>query len=119
MENRNTFRTLKTREQFNYVIKKGRRFKPNDWLSLQFVENQLTTNEFGWTIPTYVGSAVIRNKFKRWLRSLLRKSEMKGLTVHFYFLKKNKDFYKELSRAHFDKALNDGLLKAISRMEKK
>lgn len=39
---------------------------------INYIENKEQNHRFGWTIPVKVGSAVIRNKLKRWCREFCR-----------------------------------------------
>jgi ribonuclease P protein component len=62
----------------------------------------------GWTIPRQVGSAVIRNRFKRWGREYLRdwsKRNQLSLDLNVIFKRCDKEFYKALRHGEFDEAL--------------
>ena len=64
---------------------------------------------FGWTLPKFVGTAVTRNRLKRWCREYLRKKALKdekSLDINFVFKRTNKDFYKNLNYEELDKTFN-------------
>lgn len=70
----------------------------------------------GWTIPAYVGGAVIRNRLKRWIREYLRtldhgKENQKniiGIDVNFIFKKKSSEFFRKLERQDLYEVLDLG-----------
>ncbi len=70
----------------------------------------------GWTIPKFVGNAVVRNKMRRWCREIFRNSLAKlihlRLDTNIVFRRQNKDFYKTLQYAEFETQLQ----KAFSRL---
>jgi len=62
----------------------------------------------GWTIPRQVGSAVVRNRFKRWLRNFFRSKlksieEPMNLDMNIVFLRAGTEFYQKLKYAEFTK----------------
>lgn len=72
----------------------------------------------GWTIPRQVGTAVTRNRFKRWGREYLRawaKQNHLSLDLNLIFKRRDKEFYKALSRGEFDEAL-DKMVAKLSRL---
>ena len=80
------------------------------WLYANYLVSSKRSNlRIGWTVPTYVGTAVIRNKFKRWIREYLRANFTKNsdirCDVNFVFKKKSPDFYKQLSHKEFNETL--------------
>jgi ribonuclease P protein component len=66
----------------------------------------------GWTLPRQVGSAVIRNRLKRWSRVYLRHLLAEGLAlpvdVNLVFRKAEPDFYKKLNYEQFSRILDKG-----------
>ncbi len=62
--------TLKRRSEFLRTLRRGFRVPATEWLVLHVAP----ASEFrcGWTLPRAVGSAVVRNRLKRWLREWLR-----------------------------------------------
>lgn len=65
----------------------------------------------GWTVPGHIGSAVIRNRFKRWGREFFRRwsserGQTKGIEINLIFKRKPADFYRKLSHKEFDEALS-------------
>ncbi len=108
MANNKPITTLKSRAEFQNVFKNGKRIYPSSWLVVNVCPNKLDAQRFGWTLPRYVGSAVTRNKFKRWCREFLRTKlsevDVSGFDINFVFKRNQKEFYKSLSHEEFDKA---------------
>lgn len=71
--------------------------------------NESGTTRVGWTIPKFVGGAVVRNRLKRWCREYLRNSsdirKLKGVDINIVFRKMERDFYRSLRYSDFKKAL--------------
>jgi len=90
---------LKKRQDFLQTYKLGRKLHPCSWLTVNFKETQLGELRVGWTVPRFVGNAVVRNRLKRWCREFLR-SEMAGVELSFdsniVFRRRTSDFYKQL-----------------------
>lgn len=66
----------------------------------------------GWTTPKNVGSAVIRNRLKRWCRVYFRSLTGSGrelpVDVNVVFRPMKDDFYRKLSYEAFAKILDKG-----------
>lgn len=97
--------TLKKSSDFLYLSKQGNKLKLATWLTLQYTEGEPDKLFVGVTASGKVGSAVIRNKLKRWVklsvRSVLFKEEFYGKKVVFVFRPKDKEFYKKLKYQDF------------------
>jgi ribonuclease P protein component len=113
---------LKNRKDFEYLSSSGRTVFGSHWIILKYKKNNQDFNLTGWTIPKYVGKAVLRNKFKRWLRELLE--QKRGLdnrlikdtyNLNFIFRKKNQEFYSNLGFEEFNKII----LEVVGKIEKK
>jgi ribonuclease P protein component len=75
-------------------------------VNVQRTENSVL--RCGWTLPRQIGTAVVRNRFRRWGREYLRKWSKplnKGLDLNLVFKRKDKEFYKNLDHKEFDEAL--------------
>ncbi|NJM09630.1 MAG: ribonuclease P protein component [Bdellovibrionaceae bacterium] len=86
----------------------GQSFHVNSWLLVNAQRTELSVLRCGWTIPKQIGTAVVRNRFRRWGREYLRKwSGMTkiGLDLNLVFKRKDKAFYKTLDHKDFDEAL--------------
>ena len=94
-------------------MKAGKRLRFRNWLVINLLRNQNDYISVGWTVPSHVGPAVTRNRVKRWLREHVDKKwkpeNRQGLVVHFFFQKKDKDIYKEMSHSDFDEVIEIGL----------
>jgi len=70
--------------------------------------NDSETCRVGWTLPKFVGPAVVRNRLRRWGRERVRVWDFdqwsESLDFNFVFKKKAADFYKNLSREDFGTA---------------
>lgn len=69
----------------------------------------------GWTIPGHVGSAVVRNRLRRWGREFVRQwAAQTALCVdmNLVFKRKQDGFYRELKHREFDEAL----VKAVAKL---
>jgi ribonuclease P protein component len=92
-------------------MKEGKRLFVTDWLALNWMAGVEET-KVGWTIPGYVGTAVTRNRLKRWLKEYLEKKwqpEAQNLQLHFLFKRKPAAFYKGLGHELFDSVVSSGL----------
>lgn len=66
---------LKKDKQFSYVYKKGKKFH-TEHLTLFSVESKFRNYLIGYAISKKVGKANKRNKLKRRLKEIIRKSEL-------------------------------------------
>lgn len=73
------------------------------------LNNKLNVIRVGWTIPSYVGTAVMRNKFKRWMREYLKglPTEFRAISldINVVMRKESGQFYKQLEHRDFNEAL--------------
>ena len=116
MENKKQFPTiLKKRSDFLTIYKLGRREYPNNWLILNYKKNSFSFARYGWTVPKFVGNAVLRNRFKRWCREIVRKNHQKndqvGLDINIVFKRTKKEFYKNLTYDELEKQINKATFK--------
>ena len=102
---------LKRHSDFLRIKDEGSRFSPCSWFFVGFLKNEKSTGRFGWTISRKVGSAVVRNKLKRWCRTIVReyKGVNKSFDINIVFRAKNEEFYKKVSFNEFKQALSRGL----------
>ena len=111
MANKQTLTTLKSRSDFQNVFNNGQRIYPSSWMVANVCSNSCEEPRFGWTLPRYVGSAVTRNRLKRWCREFLRCSISdnftKNIDVNFVFKRRDKEFYKRLSHEEFNKTIKN------------
>ena len=96
---------------------------PTKWLLLNYRKNDLQQLRFGVTVSRKVGSAVVRNKIKRWCREYFRDFLKSGnsLEIDINIICKPIDhgFYKGLTHAEFVKALDYGLGKLSESLREK
>ena len=115
--NKNRVATLKSRADFSRIKSKGRTVSSNPWLLANYSKNEDLGLRVGWTIPGYVGSSVVRNRLKRWIRQYLQSISGEILNhqydINLVFRKRSSNFYSELEHGELDVALN-GIFKKIS-----
>ena len=80
---------------------------------MAYKPNQLGILRYGFTISRKVGSAVIRNRLKRWGRIEFKKlgsahTELE-VDINVIFRPMESNFYKELEQTDFQKALGRGI----------
>ncbi len=78
------------------------------WLMVVYQSNEDGISRVGWTLPRYVGTAVVRNRMRRWGRERVKVWDFdqwsESFDLNFVFKKKAAGFYKELSREDFGSA---------------
>ena len=102
MEKNKALFTLSQKKDFDSFKQQAQVFS-HQWLKVFFLyEKRKTGISLNWSLPkAYITQAVLRNRFKRWGREALGKSEFKGF-IFVLFLRRNKDFYKKMKRKDFD-----------------
>lgn len=102
--------TLKRSSEFAEIAKKGRRIKVSSWLTLQVLPSLSEDSYYGTTVSRKVGSAVVRNKLKRWVRNFAIKNwpkEFKSKRIVFVFRPQSEEtFFKSLRYKDFLFVLN-------------
>ncbi len=63
--------TIKDKKEFNNIIRKGKYIKNDYFVLYSIVNNDNLINKYGIAISNKVGKAVIRNKLKRQIRSII------------------------------------------------
>ncbi len=103
------------RQDFQRIQRVGRSFKISDWLILAFVKKSAGQIRVGWTVPRYVGNAVMRNRLKRWIRESLRSALPQHqnicVDVNFIFLNRGPLFYKGLNYEGFNASIRNAINK--------
>lgn len=103
---------LSRRSDFLFLLKNGHRVRPSDWLVMNYASNADGRMRCGWTLPRHVGSAVIRNRLKRWsrvyFRDLLKAERSQPVDVNLVFRRTEDDFYKKLDYEKFAQVLDRG-----------
>jgi ribonuclease P protein component len=108
--------SLKKRSDFLNLIKSGKKIFPCKWLFISYVPNNLGLLRFGWTVSRQIGSAVVRNKLKRWCRDFFTskdKTEISGFDINVIFRPCDKDFYKNVSHVEVSVQLQKAWKKII------
>jgi ribonuclease P protein component len=106
--NKSSISILKKRSEFESLRVKGRTLATTNWMVAKILPNRDFQVRVGITLPTYVGTAVMRNKFRRWIKEFIRKknaSQISGVDINFIFKKQDKIFYEKLTHKELDHAL--------------
>ena len=100
---------LNRRNDFLRLKVKGRRVRV-DFLLFNYLGSE--SPKIGWTLKKKVGSAVVRNKLKRWCRHSVRQQAVDERTpqadINIIFRNEDKDFYKRLPYSEFDRCFRKG-----------
>lgn len=116
---------LKLSSDFSILLKSGRRKILSPWLMISYKVNECEALRFGCTISKKVGSAVIRNKLKRWTREYFlelykepslqpaqnnraaKKNEnIPKIDINLVFRPRSDEFYKALTFSEFRRTLD-------------
>lgn len=96
--------------EFQNLSKNGSRVYGGSNIIANFLENDFGHLRCGWTIPKYVGNAVVRNRIRRWCREFFRSNLNSGwnppIDMNVIIRKREKDFYKSLEFSEFEKSLS-------------
>ena len=114
MENKGRLRSLSRRADFLQLKAHGFSFHVNSWLLVNLQKTSLNQIRCGWTIPRQIGSAVVRNRLRRWGREYLRKwctDKNESLDLNLIFKRKDKGFYKSVVHKEFDEAMDKLVVK--------
>jgi len=110
VENKVRTRQLKKNSDFLELRRKGQKVRPSEWLQIHFLTSKQETLQVGITASRKVGTAVIRNKLKRWSREFFRKKvrAFPLLTgkLNVIFRAQAGEFYKELKHEELDAVLD-------------
>ena len=113
MASRLQVQTLHRSQDFLRLKEKGKRIHVSQWMLLSFSMDSSTGPYFGWTIPRFVGHAVVRNKLRRWLREFFRQqlssdSCPRELELNVVIKRYDKEFFERLSYGEFVQVLDEG-----------
>lgn len=115
MENKGNPKPLKRSSDFILINQKGKRYIGDRWLQLVVNKSEDGGSYFGMTISKKIGKAVIRNKFKRWIRNCVRSNKwptkFSDKCVVFVFKPQAGDFYKTISHKDFVETFNSIVLR--------
>jgi ribonuclease P protein component len=103
------FKSLSRRADFLNLKATGRSFHVNAWLLVNLQATERGEIRCGWTLPRQTGTAVVRNRLKRWGREYLRKwarESKKSLDINLIFKRRDKGFYASVSHEEFDGAMD-------------
>jgi ribonuclease P protein component len=115
-ENKSTLKRLKKNSEFLELRRKGIKLRVNDWLQIHYQKSQDEALYVGVTTGRKVGSAVIRNRLKRWCLEFFKGHQQTELIVgrvNILFRPQPAGFYKDLSHEELDRFLQ----KAVSKLK--
>jgi ribonuclease P protein component len=108
---KNRLGRLVRKSDFERLKKYGIKAQNNPWLILKALPSRDGHSKFGWTIPAQAGSAVTRNKIKRWCRDYFRSRNLSEMTtvldinVIVLGLRKDPGFLKQMGHDEFKENL--------------
>lgn len=104
---------LRKRSEYLHIKSVGKKFRPVNWLLLNYIKANKEGLIFGVTVSTKVGTAVIRNKLKRWCREYFRSQIVQNqntkVVVNVVFIPMPGEFYKRLQFSEFKIAMDLGI----------
>ena len=119
MESSPKLGALRRRSEFLHLAKSGKRVSCENWLVINFLPSLSFGVRVGWTVPKQVGTAVIRNRLRRWSRDTLgrkvRRGEIAALDLNIFVRPVHVDFFKKLRRSDFDVVFEKGLERVCQR----
>ena len=82
-------------------------------MCLNFLKNNQTKVRLGWTVSKHIGSAIVRNKLKRWFREYFREKLQKYnhlcMDINIILRPCDKSFYKKIKYNEVIEPLEKGL----------
>ncbi|RAO99071.1 ribonuclease P [Petrotoga sp. 9PW.55.5.1] len=93
---------LRLKGNFSNVFEKGGRLL-NNYLVIIYFQNGLQYNRIGIIVPKKFGNAVVRNKFKRYMREIYRKNKESFQNGFDYIFIPRKFLSKEFKRISYRK----------------
>lgn len=99
---------LRRTSEFDRIRESGKAHCPTKWLLVAFRKNGLDDCRYGWTVSRRVGTAVTRNRLKRWCREFFRARDgslAAALDINVIFKAKDIQFYRELKFSDFEKSM--------------
>ena len=114
---------LTRRSDFLLLMKSGYRVRPCGWLLVNYAVSEKGQMRCGWTLPRQVGSAVIRNRLKRWsrvyFREVLKAERSLPIDINLVFRKAEDDFFKKLDYETFAKIMDRSWQEISHRLNQK
>lgn len=114
MESNSPFRTLLKRADFLNLKARGFSIHIDGWLLVNLRKTELQKFRCGFTLPRQTGTAVVRNRLRRWGKEYYRKWCLKNsasLDLNLIFKRKDKGFYASMTHQEFDVAMDKLALK--------
>lgn len=110
MDKNKRLKPLNRKKDFDLLKKSARAFSFR-WLKIFFLYKKEGSLQVAWSLSKRnISSSVLRNRLKRWGRENMRRSHLMGLAL-VVFLRRDRDFFKNLRREDFDFVFNSVLEK--------
>lgn len=123
VENRASLTVLKSQKDFLRLKNTGYRFRSVPWLLLNWTPGSPDSSlRCGWTVSRRIGSAVVRNRLKRWCRYYLHSNKKfleLPIDLNIVFLESGlgKNFFKRLKYNEFKESM-DAFFRYLNRSGK-
>lgn len=106
---------LKKSSDFKKIQTEGTKCFVSHWMMVQWLKNDLGVIRYGCTASRKIGSAVVRNRLKRWTREYFRSAFKSGFNPScdftVIFRPRDNDFYSKISFKEFCGLLDSKLRK--------
>ena len=106
----NKVKTLEHKE-FQNLFSSGKKIRTNPWFFISYKKSP--DLKVGWTLPRKMGGAVVRNRFKRWLKTLLKQEKGLFFHINFVFTSADKSFMKTMTYERF----SDEFKRAVQKLK--
>ncbi|MFZ4404850.1 MAG: ribonuclease P protein component [Pseudobdellovibrionaceae bacterium] len=107
---------LKRTSDYGFLREKGRVFRAENWLLwsyLKYHDSQQQAFRWGVTVPKKVGTAVLRNKMKRWCLEYFKQNQVHlesiDMDLNVVFIAESRHEYKKMLYTDFKKSMDKGL----------
>jgi ribonuclease P protein component len=102
---------LKSSNDFTKLKTARKITSSSSWLMVSFQKNDGKGFRVGWTLPSYVGTAVVRNRLRRWMREYLIQNQgsisLVDLDINIILRRKSAEFYEQLEHKELDVVLSE------------
>ncbi len=103
----NSLKTIKSKKDFINLKQSGQKIYTRQGLIFSYINSDFT--QCSWTVPKYIGNAVLRNKLKRYCRESLRQHLLNlnelSVNLNIIFPRSKIQNFKSIRYSEFDEAV--------------